>query len=93
MKRYLQNADSDWFKRRLSGVIICAVGAFVLLMVRAFHLQVLQGEELRRLSANNCIRLQGIDAPRGLIFDRHGRRLVDNGSGWRVETGRPPTSR
>ncbi len=78
MKRYLQNADSDWFKRRLSGVIICAVAAFVLLMVRAFHLQVLQGEELRRLSANNCIRLQGIDAPRGLIFDRHGRRLVDN---------------
>jgi len=78
VKRYLQNADSDWFKRRLSGVIICAVAAFVLLMVRAFHLQVLQGEELRRLSANNCIRLQGIDAPRGLIFDRHGRRLVDN---------------
>ncbi|MDZ7597193.1 MAG: penicillin-binding protein 2 [Desulfobacterales bacterium] len=78
MNRYLQNADGDWFKRRLSGVIFCAVVAFVVLMVRVFYLQVMQGEELRRLSDNNCIRLQGIDAPRGLIFDRNGKRLVDN---------------
>jgi penicillin-binding protein 2 len=78
VNRYLQNADGDWFKRRLSGLIFCAVAAFVLLMVRVFYLQVIQGEELRRLSDNNCIRLQGIDAPRGLIFDRNGRRLVDN---------------
>jgi penicillin-binding protein 2 len=39
---------------------------------------VIDGEELRRLSENNCIRLQSIDPPRGLIFDRNGKLLVDN---------------
>ena len=52
--------------------------AFALLIVRLFYLQVIEGEELRRLSKNNCIRLQSLDAPRGLIFDRKGRMLVDN---------------
>jgi len=50
----------------------------VLLAARLFYLQVLEGEEFRRLSENNCIRLQSIDAPRGLIFDRNNRLLVDN---------------
>jgi len=54
------------------------IAAFALLIVRLFYLQVIEGEELRRLSENNCIRLQSIDAPRGLIFDRTGRMLVDN---------------
>lgn len=31
-----------------------------------------------RLSENNSIRLESIDAPRGLIFDTHGELLVDN---------------
>ncbi len=58
--------------------MFCVVGAFVLLAARLFYLQVLEGEEFRRLSENNCIRLQSIDAPRGLIFDRNNRLLVDN---------------
>ena len=52
--------------------------AFVVLFLRLFHLQVIEGEELRRLSENNCIRLKSIDPPRGLIFDRSGMMLVDN---------------
>jgi penicillin-binding protein 2 len=39
---------------------------------------VIEGSELRRLSENNCIRLQNIDPSRGLIFDRNGKLLVDN---------------
>jgi len=78
LDQYLNTADSDWFKQRLTGILFCVVGAFVLLAARLFYLQILEGEEFRRLSENNCIRLQSIDAPRGLIFDRNSKLLVDN---------------
>ena len=58
--------------------MICVAAAFLILFVRLFYLQVIQGEELRRLSENNCIRLQNTHPPRGLIFDRNGILLVDN---------------
>ncbi|MBW1759785.1 MAG: penicillin-binding protein 2, partial [Deltaproteobacteria bacterium] len=58
--------------------MIWVLAAFFLLTVRLFYLQVIEGEELRRLSKNNCIRLQSIDPPRGLCFDRNGVLLVDN---------------
>jgi penicillin-binding protein 2 len=75
---YLKIVDPDWFKQRLTGVVFCVVAAFALLGIRLFHLQILGGEEYRRLSETNCIRLESIDAPRGLIFDRNGELLVDN---------------
>ncbi len=56
----------------------CVAAAFFILLFRLFHLQVIQGEELRRLSENNCIRLQSVDPSRGLIFDHNGKTLVDN---------------
>lgn len=58
--------------------MIGVVAAFVILVARLFYLQVIEGKELRRLSENNCIRLQSLDPPRGLIFDCKGRLLVDN---------------
>jgi penicillin-binding protein 2 len=78
MAQYLDSADADWFKPRLMGVMIVISAAFVVLIVRLFYLQVIEGAEYRRLSAINSIRLQSVDAPRGLIFDRHGQLLVDN---------------
>ena len=54
------------------------LAAFLILLLRLFFLQMIVGQELRRLSENNCIRLQSIDPSRGLIFDRHGRLMVDN---------------
>ncbi|MCG6892544.1 MAG: penicillin-binding protein 2, partial [Desulfobacteraceae bacterium] len=70
--------ENDWFRQRLTLVLLCVVAAFSVLFVRLFYLQVVEGEEYRRLSENNCIRLQAIDAPRGLIYDRDGKLLVDN---------------
>ncbi|MBW2412491.1 MAG: penicillin-binding protein 2 [Deltaproteobacteria bacterium] len=58
--------------------MICVLGAFVILFVRLIYLQVITGEELRRLSLNNSIRLQSIDAPRGRVYDRSQSVLVDN---------------
>ncbi|MFC1811787.1 penicillin-binding protein 2 [Thermodesulfobacteriota bacterium] len=78
MGKYLKTVDSEWYKQRLTGMMFFVIAAFALLIVRLFYLQIIEGEELRRLSENNCIRLQSIDAPRGLIFDHTGRMLVDN---------------
>ncbi|MCD4777773.1 MAG: penicillin-binding protein 2, partial [Desulfobacterales bacterium] len=78
MSKYLQSTDSDWYKRRLAGVVFLVLTAFLVLIARVFYLQVIEGSELRRLSENNCIRLQNIDPSRGLIFDRNGKLLVDN---------------
>ncbi len=68
----------DWFKKRLTMVMAFTFAIFCLLIVRLFYLQIISGKKYQQLSANNCIRLQTIDAPRGLIFDRHGELLVDN---------------
>ena len=78
MGKYLKTADTDWYKQRLIRVMLCVSGAFFILLIRLFYLQVVQGQELRRLSENNCIRLQSTDASRGMIFDRNGILLVDN---------------
>ncbi len=78
MTKYLKTADQDWFKQRLVRIAFCVAGTFCLIFIRLFYLQVINGEELRRLSENNCIRLQSTDPSRGMIFDRNGIRLVDN---------------
>lgn len=78
MTKYLTVADTDWYRQRLIRVMYCVAAAFCLLFVRLLHLQVIQGEELRRLSENNSVRLEHTDPSRGLIFDRDGKTLVDN---------------
>ena len=78
MDRYLKTADADWYKQRITGVIVCALAAFVVLFIRLIYLQVVMGDEFYRLSLNNSIRLQSIEPPRGRIYDRQGDLLVDN---------------
>jgi len=78
LSKYLKTADSNWYKQRIIGAMICVLAAFSILLVRLFFLQVIKGEEFGRLSENNSIRLQNIDPSRGMIFDRGGKLLVDN---------------
>ena len=78
MSKYLKTADSNWYKQRIIGAILCVVAAFVVLVVRLFFLQVIKGDEFSLLSENNSIRLQSINPSRGMIFDRNGKLLVDN---------------
>jgi penicillin-binding protein 2 len=78
MDKYLKTADSEWYKQRINGVIICVLSAFIVLFIRLIYLQVVMGDEFRRLSLNNSIRLQSIDPPRGRLYDRNSNLLVDN---------------
>ena len=58
--------------------MFCVMVAFAILIARLFYLQVIERDEFSRLAENNCIRLQSINPPRGMIFDRNGRLLVEN---------------
>ena len=78
MSKYLKTADSNWYKQRIIGILVCVIAAFSILLMRLFFLQVIKGEEYKRLSENNSIRLQNIDPSRGMVFDRGGKLLVDN---------------
>ena len=61
MDKYLKTTDNEWYKQRVSGIMLCALVAFIILLSRLIYLQVIMGEEYRRLSLNNSIRLQSID--------------------------------
>jgi len=76
--KYLKTADSEWYKQRITGVMVCVLVAFTVLLVRLLYLQIVMGGEYLTLSLNNRIRLQSIDPPRGLIYDRNNRVLVEN---------------
>ena len=76
--KYLKTADADWYRQRVTGVMICVLAVFAVLLLRLIYLQVIRGEEYRLLSLNNRIRLQSIEPPRGLISDRNDYVLVEN---------------
>lgn len=74
----LRESWSDWYKERVTTVMVVMAAAFVLILLRLIHLQVIQGPQLYRMSENNCIRLQSLDPTRGLILDVNGVILADN---------------
>src|ERR1700737_4145412 len=49
-----------------------------LLLSRLVYLQILQGDRMRQYSEDNRIKRVKIDAPRGMIFDRGRKLLIDN---------------
>ena len=73
-----KNPNRDWLKQRLIGASLCILAVFSLLFLRLVYLQVIKGDEYRRLSKTNCVRLKSIKSSRGLIYDRNNRLLVDN---------------
>src|SRR5499427_10766108 len=75
MPQGLPQRDKDTKFGVLAGLAVAGFGLVVLGLLR---LQVLQHDELTRLSEQNRIRLDVIRAPRGAIRDRSGRILADN---------------
>ncbi|MBZ5498008.1 MAG: penicillin-binding protein 2 [Acidobacteriia bacterium] len=65
-------------QRRLNWLYPPLVLIFVLLAVRLWWLQILQGAEYTRLAEQNRIRSIQVVAPRGPILDRNHIPLVDN---------------
>lgn len=78
MRFSFKAVGSEWYKNRLTIAALIIIAAFMSLIARLFFLQAIEGEEFRRLSQNNCIRLRGISPSRGVISDCKGTLLVDN---------------
>ena len=57
---------------------------FVVLISRLGYLQIVHGQEYKRKSDDNRIRLMPITAPRGTFYDRNGVSLVSNRPGFAV---------
>ena len=56
---------------------------FILLLIKLFSLQILEGSYYKRLADNNRTKTVIVHAPRGIIFDRNGKPLVFNVPGFR----------
>ena len=58
--------------------------AFLLLLSRVYHLQVLRGEELKERADENFVKEMRVPADRGFLLDRTGRVLVDSRPSYEV---------
>ncbi|MEI6153336.1 MAG: hypothetical protein WCQ90_04535, partial [Deltaproteobacteria bacterium] len=49
----------------------------IILCIRLWDLQIMKGNEMRKLSEQNRIRVKKVIAPRGIIYDKNGKILAD----------------
>lgn len=70
-------------RSRAARVIISAAAAMLCLAL--FRLQVVEGEQNSLAARNNRLRELPIPAPRGTIYDRHGRVVAENVPGFRIQ--------
>jgi penicillin-binding protein 2 len=61
---------------RIRKMVVCVGIGFLVLLLRLWYLQILEGGYYFTLSTNNHLRLRPVEAPRGVILDRHGEILV-----------------
>ena len=72
-------SGSDGFLERRIALAVVLIGlVWGLLTARVLYLQILQGETFAVFAEQNSVRVQRVQAPRGLILDRNGEILVDS---------------
>ena len=76
--------ESQNLRVRLSVIHVLVLGLLTVLVVRLYFLQVVNGSYYAERAENQRIRLLPIPAPRGAIFDRNGKLLVDSRSIYNV---------
>jgi penicillin-binding protein 2 len=64
--------------QKITIVSVLILLGFLVILLRLWQLQILQGDELRKTSESNRLRVIKVPAPRGIIFDRNGIPLVKN---------------
>lgn len=76
--RYFLQEENRELGNRIYWLLAFLIAGFVLLLLRAWHLQVTNGAYYLELSENNRLRVVETPAPRGRIYDRNGLLLVNN---------------
>jgi penicillin-binding protein 2 len=63
---------------RLAMLQVAAIVVFAVLALSFWYIQIVQHATFKEMAENNHQRTLGLRAPRGVLFDRHGRVLVEN---------------
>jgi penicillin-binding protein 2 len=63
---------------RLRKAVLCVGIGCLILLLRLWYLQILEGDRYFTLSTNNRLRVRIVEAPRGFILDRRGEVMVEN---------------
>nr|MBF0221812.1 penicillin-binding protein 2 [Desulfobulbaceae bacterium] len=74
----INEAELTELKRRVNIATLIILFFVMILVVRLWYLQILRGPDYVKLSENNRIRMQWVNAPRGNIWDRNGKEIVTN---------------
>jgi len=77
--------------QRLTGLQVLIAGGFSMLAVGFWVMQVVQHQQYNELAENNHQRTIAWRAPRGLVFDRDGRVLVENRHSYSISIDREHT--
>jgi len=73
---------------RLAALQVGAIVVFSILAISFWFLQVVQHQKYDEMAENNHQRTLPLPAPRGVLFDRTGRVLVDNRNSFTVSISR-----
>lgn len=70
------------YAKRLRNMLLVSTGIFMVLLARMAYLQIYKGVYYDRQADGNRLRSTRIIAARGLVYDRHGKVLVNNFAGY-----------
>jgi len=76
---------------RLSGLQALIAAGFAILAVSFWVLQVVEHQQFNEMAENNHQRTLALRAPRGLVFDREGRVMVENRHSYSISIVREHT--
>jgi penicillin-binding protein 2 len=63
--------------KRYQFIRTLTIGIFLIIIIFSFKLQIFEGKKYYRLSEENRIKKKYITAPRGNIYDRHGKEIAN----------------
>jgi cell division protein FtsI (penicillin-binding protein 3) len=72
----VKNRRQRWFRARIALLGLCVMCVAVLVVVRAFHVQISTGDRLREMAEDQHLRHIRVSPRRGAIYDRHGAELA-----------------
>jgi penicillin-binding protein 2 len=76
--------DDSFLGIRVGVLLLIALFLFGVLAFRLWYLQILSGDDYVASATVNRVRTVVVEAPRGVVYDRNGKVLVDNRAGLSV---------
>lgn len=81
IKKRRSSEDDSFVGMRVGVLLIVTFALFGVLAFRLWFLQILSGDTYLAVAKDNRIRQVKVEAPRGVIYDRNGKILVENRAG------------